>query len=229
MGSGMQEPTSGFETDVFNAGGKRLVITFIGHGTLMFDYDGTIVHLDPVPEQADYDRLPRADLVLVTHEHHDHLNPQLIGSLRAPGAEVVLNPASRDTLGYGHALANGEELTVKGIGIRAVPAHNTTPGRERFHLGGRDNGYLLDFGGFRVYVAGDTEPLPEMSGLGDVDVAFLPVNQPYTMTPAQAAEAARRIRPRTLYPYHYGDTRVADLADLLSDAPEIEVRLRRLA
>ncbi len=221
--------SGGFETDVFTAGGRRLAITFLGHGTLMFDYDGTIVHLDPVPEQADYAQLPRADLVLVTHGHRDHLNPGLIAELAADGGAVVANPASREQLEDGTALANGESVTVKGIEVTAVAAYNTTPDRAHHHPKGRDNGYLLDFGGFVVYVAGDTEPIPEMSELGHVDVAFLPVNYPFTMTVTQAAEAARLISPRILYPYHYGETMVSELVKALETEPSIEVRLRSLA
>ncbi len=219
----------GFERDVFTAGGKRLEITFLGHGTLMFDYDGTIVHLDPVPEQADYSQLPRADLVLVTHEHRDHLNPGLIEELLSDDGEVVANPASREQLSRGIGLANGESVTVKEIGITAIPAYNTTPERAHHHPKGRDNGYLLDFAGFSVYVAGDTEPIPEMSRLGRIDVAFLPVNYPFTMTVTQATEAARVVSPQVLYPYHYGETMVSELVKALEGEPSIEVRLRRLA
>ena len=217
------------ETDLFDVQGCRLAVVCIGHGTLMFDYDGMIVHVDPVPAQSDYSRLPSADLILVTHEHQDHLAPALIDSILAPGGEIVANPSSQAKLGRGTALSNGSRATAKGIGIEAVPAYNTTPGRDKYHPKGRDNGYVLDFDGFRVYIAGDTEPIPEMRALGTIDVAFLPVNQPYTMTPAQAADAARQISPRVLYPYHYGDTNVAELARLLADDDRIEVRIRRLA
>ncbi len=223
------DSTGGHERDLFTAGGKRLEIAFLGHGTLMLDFDGTIVHVDPVPEQADYTQLPPADLVLVTHGHRDHLNPALIAELLSDDGEVVANPASREQLDRGIGLANGESATVKGIGITAVPAYNTTPERAHHHPKGRDNGYLLDFAGFIVYVAGDTEPIPEMSELGRVDVAFLPVNYPFTMTVTQATDAAHVISPRILYPYHYGETRVSELVKALEGESSIEVRLRSLA
>jgi L-ascorbate metabolism protein UlaG (beta-lactamase superfamily) len=117
---------------------------------------------------------------------------------------------------------------VGGVKIEAVAAYNTTAGRDRFHPRGRDNGYVLDFDGRRVYIAGDTEVTPELLALKDIAVAFLPMNQPYTMTPEQVAEAARAMQPAILYPYHYGDTDTAGLQALLEDLPQVEVRIRDL-
>ena len=132
----------------------------------------------------------------------------------------------RKALDGGTALANGDRVQCRDdISIEDVPAYNTTPGRDRFHPKGRDNGYILSLGGFRIYIAGDTEDIPEMSGVKDIDVAFLPVNQPYTMTPEQAARAARTVSPKVLFPYHYGETPVQKVADLL-DGSGIDVRIR---
>ena len=129
-------------------------------------------------------------------------------------------------LGDGTALRNGERAQVReDVSIEAVPAYNITPGREKFHPKGRDNGYVLTLGGFRIYLAGDTEDIPEMADVKDVDVAFLPVNQPYTMTPEQAARAAKTVQPKVLFPYHYSQTPIQRVADLLAGSG-IDVRIR---
>jgi len=123
-------------------------------------------------------------------------------------------------------MKNGDTATIKGVGIEAVAAYNTTPSRVQYHPKGRDNGYLLTLGGTRVYIAGDTEDIPELRGLKDIDVAFLPMNLPFTMTPEQVASAARAFRPTVLYPYHYGETNVTLLQELLKGERGIEVRVR---
>ena len=125
-------------------------------------------------------------------------------------------------------MKNGDALQLEpDIKLEAVPAYNT-PGRDKFHPKGRDNGYILTLGGTRIYIAGDTEDIPELKQVKDIDIAFLPVNQPYTMTPEQAIRATRIIRPRILYPYHYGDTDINKVKDGLKDDKETEVRIRAL-
>jgi L-ascorbate metabolism protein UlaG (beta-lactamase superfamily) len=218
-----------FESDTFDLDGGTLRITFLGHGTLMLEHAGTVIHVDPVSQQADYTRLPKADLILVTHNHSDHLDPAAIRACGKPGATVILNPASAKQLGSGKALANGESATVGAISVEAVPAYNTTAGRDGFHPKGRDNGYVVTLAGRRIYIAGDTEDTPQMRALRDIWIAFLPMNQPYTMTPAQAASAAKAFRPQILYPYHFGETNAAELRDLLENEKGIEVRLRRMS
>ena len=135
-------------------------------------------------------------------------------------------------MGFTMAAAEGEGTEAHGVSVRAVAAYNlrhTRDGRTPFHPKGDGNGYVVDLGDLRVYVGGDTEDIPEMSGIADVDVAFLPMNLPYTMTPEMVAAAARRLKPRILYPYHFGDTETSRLVELLSDRPEVEVRLRSMA
>ncbi|MBQ6011251.1 MAG: MBL fold metallo-hydrolase [Kiritimatiellae bacterium] len=219
-----------YQTDTFKTkGGKEVVITAIKHASLRIQYDGLEIQVDPVAEFApatDYSKFPKADVILVTHEHFDHFDRDTIATLRKDGTQIIANPAVQKMLGFGTALANDESHALaKGIALDAVPAYNTTPGHTQFHPKGRDNGYVLTIDGLRIYIAGDTEDIPEMAKLKDIDVAFLPCNQPYTMTPEQVAKAARTIKPKVLFPYHYSQTPVKRVAELLADT-SIDVRIR---
>jgi L-ascorbate metabolism protein UlaG (beta-lactamase superfamily) len=229
VGAGMVNAQGKFEQDVIKTGAGDLTITFIGHGTLMFTFGGKVIQVDPVGQYADYGKLPKADLILITHEHRDHLDPKAVAMLRQPGTEIVLTQVAGGQVAGGLVMANGEVKTVAGLKIEAVPAYNLVHQRESgepFHPKGRGNGYIINFGGKRIYVAGDTENTPEMEALKDIDLAFLPMNLPYTMTPEMVADAARAFKPKILYPYHFGKTDPARLVALLQDHPEIEVRLR---
>jgi L-ascorbate metabolism protein UlaG (beta-lactamase superfamily) len=229
VGAGAVNAQEKFEQDVIKTGTGELKITFIGHGTLMFTFGGKVIHVDPVGQYADYGKLPKADLMLITHEHRDHLDPKVVEMLRQPGTEIVLTQAAAGQVAGGLVMANGEVKTVAGLTIEAVPAYNLVHKRESgepFHPKGQGNGYVITFGGKRVYVAGDTENTPEMKALKGIDIAFLPMNLPYTMTPEMVADAARAFKPKVLYPYHFGKTDTARLVALLKDHPEIEVRLR---
>jgi len=223
----------GFEMDTLKTSMGELKITFIGHGTLMFECAGKVVHIDPWGQAAprvDYAKMPKADLILVTHEHFDHLDPDAIRKVRKETTTVICNRASAGKLPGCVVMAPGDRQTVCGIRIEAVPAYNIVhmraPGQP-FHPKGVGNGYVLAFGDTRVYVAGDTENIPEMKALKDIDIAFLPMNLPYTMTPEMVADAAKAFRPKILYPYHYGDTDTSKLVDLLKGSG-IEVRIRAL-
>ena len=216
-------------TDRIATSAGPLDLTFLGHGTHMLTFKDTVLHVDPYGKVADYAALPRADLVLLTHDHADHLDQAALALVRTPVTDIVLPPVCADRVQGGLILKNGETRTVRGITVTAVPAYNLVHHRdngEPFHPRGAGNGYLLDFGDTRLYVAGDTENIPEMAALKDVDIAFLPMNLPYTMTPEMVADAARSLRPRILYPYHYGDTDPQRLLELLRDQPDIEVRIR---
>ena len=221
------DPAPGFESDIFETARGQVRITFIGHGTLMIEFGEKVIHIDPVSREADYSELPKADIILITHEHQDHYDQQAIGIISKPGTEMIMNPAVGNEDGDGIILKNGESAIVQGIPVRAVPAYNTTADHSRFHPRGRDNGYIVDLGGFLIYIAGDTETIPEMADLRDIDIAFLPVNQPYTMTPAQAVEAAMMFKPGILYPYHYGNTDVSVIVKALKGS-DTEVRVRDL-
>jgi len=214
-----------FQEDSFKTSGGDLKITFVGHGTLMLTYGGKVIHADPVSMYADYATLPKADLILITHEHPDHLDMKAIQELSTANTTIIANAASVKTLTNGVVLNNGETKIVAGIKIEAVPAYN--PGKP-FHPKGIGNGYILTFGDKRVYVAGDTEDVPEIKALKNVDVAFLPMNLPYTMTPEQVASVAKAMQPKVLYPYHFGNTDTGKLVELLKDEKGIEVRIRAL-
>jgi L-ascorbate metabolism protein UlaG (beta-lactamase superfamily) len=218
------------QSDTISTAGGPLVMTFIGHGSLRFDYAGKVIYVDPYGKVGDYAAMPPADLVLLTHEHQDHLDAAALAKVTGPDTPLVLTGACLSALGRGMVLENGQAATVAGIPIEAVPAYNIKHMRAPdtpYHPKGRGNGYILTFGDTRVYVAGDTENIPEMANLKNIDVAFLPMNLPYTMTPEMAADAAKMFKPKILYPYHYGDTDPAKLTALLADSG-IEVRVREL-
>ena len=219
-----------FASDSFRTpAGKELTITFIRHGSVLLSYAGKQIQVDPVSEYADYSTFPKADLILITHAHGDHLDLKAIEALRKTETAVIANPESAEKVGAtAQVMRNGDSQTWQGVRIEAVPAYNTTEGRDKFHPKGRDNGYVLDFDGFRVYIGGDLEDIPELSDLKAIDVAFLPVNQPYTMTPEQAARAARVIQPKVFYPYHYSQTPVAETLPALLEGSGVELRIRAL-
>jgi L-ascorbate metabolism protein UlaG (beta-lactamase superfamily) len=221
----------GFEEDTFKTSQGDLKITCIGHGTLMFVYDGKTIHVDPWSRLADYAKLPKADLILVTHEHRDHLDTEAIAVIQKDNTRIVINQACAQKVPSGIVMKNGDTRTLHGLKIEAVPAYNMVHKRssgEPYHPKGNGNGYIVTFGDKRIYIAGDTENIPEMKSLKNVDVAFLPMNLPYTMTPEMVADAAKVFKPKILYPYHYGQTDPSSLVNLLKDSPNIEVRIRKL-
>ena len=212
-----------FQEDVFKASGGELKIACIGHGTLMMTYAGKVIHIDPVSTYADYATLPKADVILITHEHSDHLDQKAIQAVSKADTTIIANQGSAKALPNATVMKNGDSKTAAGIPVEAVPAYN--PGKQ-YHPKGNGNGYVLTFGDKRVYVAGDTEDVPEIRALKNIDVAFLPMNLPFTMTPEMVADAARAFRPKILYPYHFGSTDTNALVNLLKGEKGIEVRIR---
>lgn len=210
--------------------GGSLEITFIGHGTLMFTYNQTVIHVDPWSRLTDYSTLPKADIILLTHDHPDHLDLSAIKELRTHATTIVMSKVCSGKVSGGMVMENGQTTPVGGVLIEAVPAYNIVHMRSEnvpFHPKGDGNGYVITFGDQRVYVAGDTENVPEMKSLKNIDIAFLPMNLPYTMTPEMVADAAKAFRPRVLYPYHYGESNVNKLVSLLKDEP-IKVRIQNM-
>ena len=219
-----------FTMDTIKTSAGDLHMTFIGHASLMFTFNGKVIHIDPCSQFADYAAMPKADIILITHEHPDHLDPSAIKAVRKPDTQVVVSRSCGNRIAGSLSMANGEAKTVQGITIEAVPAYNIVhlraPGMP-YHPKGSGNGYVLTFGDKRVYVAGDTENTPEMKTLPDIYCAFLPMNLPYTMTPEMVADAAKAMRPKILYPYHMGETDTSIIDGLLKDSG-IDVRLRKL-
>ena len=221
----------GLEYDIIKTSAGDLKITFIGHGSLMFTFGGKVIHVDPVSKEADYTKLPKADLILLTHQHGDHLDAKALDILRTGKTDLVMTELCAKQVKGGMVMRNGEVKNVGGLKIEAVPAYNLvhmrSPGNP-FHSKGEGNGYVITFGDKRIYVAGDSENIPEMKKLEKIDVAFLPMNLPYTMTPEMVADAAKAFKPRILYPYHFGETDTSKLLALLKDSKEIEVRIRKM-
>jgi len=219
-----------FETEVIKTSAGNLEITFIGHGTLMFTFGGKLIHVDPWTQLGDYSKLPKADLILITHEHRDHLDLKAVEILRKERSAIVCPKISAEQVKGATVMNNGDVKTVEGLTIKAVPAYNLVHKRDTgqpFHPKGDGNGYIITFGDKNVYVAGDTENIPEMKALKGIDIAFLPMNLPYTMTPEMVADAAVAFKPKTLYPYHFGETDASKISALLKDSG-IDVRIRKM-
>ena len=174
---------------------------------------------------VDYAAMPKADYIFVTHEHGDHYDAKSIKQLTGEKTQLVMNKRCADMYGSGKVMANGDKLQLADMSVEAVPAYNYTEGHTQFHPKGRDNGYILTIDGLRIYIAGDTEDIPEMSKIKDIDIAFLPCNQPYTMTPDQLIRAAKVIKPKVLFPYHYGQTDLSGVPAALKGTG-IDVRIR---
>ena len=206
--------------------GNPLYITFLKHSSLILTFEDLIIYVDPLSEYLTASDYPKATYIFVTHEHYDHFDQKAINKLSDSNTTIILNTNSAKLLGKGDVMKNGDKKLLKnGLSVLAVPAYNTTQGHLQFHPKGRDNGYVFQIGGTNVYISGDTEDIPELSNLKDIDVCFLPVNQPFTMTMAQANKAVRLIHPKIFYPYHFTDTPISQLKKLLQDRPEIKVIL----
>lgn len=218
-----------FEEDIIKTSAGDLKITFIGHASVMFTFNEQIIHVDPVFREEDYNKMPQADLILITHEHGDHFDLEAIKTLSTEKTELILTKICATEFDGGIIMDNGDVKTIGGLKIEAVPAYNIVHKRENgrpFHPKGDGNGYVITFGDKRVYLAGDTENTPEMKKLKDIDITFLPMNLPYTMTPEMVADAATSFRPKVLYPYHFGDTDTSIILKLLEGEEGIEVRIR---
>jgi len=222
------------QTDEIMTSKGVLRLTPLYHGSVMLEFDGKIIHIDPW-SQADYTGLPQADLILSTHSHADHMDAMLMNKLKKPTTTIVAPPAVADTLngavGIVKAISNGEKKTFLGIDIEAVPMYNLVQGSEPgnpFHHKGIGNGYVLGFGDTRVYISGDTEAIPEMKALKNITVAFICMNPPRTMSTLEAAEAVKAFRPKIVYPYHYRGQNTQEFAAALKTTSGVEVRLRKL-
>lgn len=208
-----------------------LVIHPINHATFVMQWNGRTIYVDPVGGPQRFAGLPQPDVVLLTDIHGDHLDNETLIAARAMQASIVAPEAVAEKLLPGlrnqtTVLANGKSTEVKGIKIEAIPMYNLTKDRLKFHNKGRGNGYVLTLGGKRIYISGDTEDIPEMRALKNIDVAFVCMNLPYTMTVDQAASAVKQFHPGIVYPYHYRGSDVEKFKQLAGATPGIEVRLR---
>lgn len=218
------------ETDRISTSAGDVEIFFIGHGSLMLRNADYVIHVDPVRSSGSYENLPKADLILVTHEHYDHLDTALIDRLKKPSTLMFSNGTVAALVPRAQVMKPGDVKSAGNISIEAVSAYNIVNERSKgnpFHPRGVGNGYILTIGDKRFYVAGDTENTPEMKALKGINVAFLPMNLPYTMTPEMVADAAKSFKPGILYPYHFGDTDTQKLVDLMKGT-NTEVRIRNM-
>ena len=225
-----QQGFENVEVDSFTTqSGKTVKIHALVHSSMRIDFDGTEIEIDPVSKLGektiDYTAMPKADYIFITHEHFDHLDTTAINTLTGENTQLITNQSCADILGYGTVMANGDILQLADdITVEAFPAYNTSEGHQDFHPKGRDNGFILTLDGLRIYIAADTEDIPEMANIKDIDIAFLPCNQPYTMTVDQLVNAAQMVKPKVLFPYHYGQTDVSGIPSQL-EADGIEVRI----
>jgi L-ascorbate metabolism protein UlaG (beta-lactamase superfamily) len=211
-----------------------LVIHTVEHASFVMQWNGRTIAVDPVGGASEYDALGKADLILITHIHGDHLSVETVHGLAA-ASTVIVSPASvaekfpEADRGRITILANGGSVNWGESLIEAIPMYNLTPERQAFHPKGRGNGYVVTLGGTRIYIAGDTEDIPEMRGLEDIDAAFVCVNLPYTMDVAAAADAVLDFKPKVVFPYHYrgkgGMSDMDEFRSLVAKDPSIEVRV----
>ena len=208
-------PGQSYETQ----GGGELVVHPVSHASLVMETPGAIVYVDPVGGADAYADLPAPNMVLITHEHGDHYDPDTLAAIIGEETRLITNPAVFGMLPgelreRATALGNGDEADTETLRLNAVPAYNLTEGRLEFHPEGRDNGYIMTTDGTRIYIAGDTEATPEMRQLSDIDIAFVPMNLPYTMGVEQASEGVLAFAPRIVYPYHYrGEEGMSDIGE----------------
>jgi len=208
-----------------------LIITFVGHASLIFEWNGEVIHIDPSSREANYYKLPKATMIFVTHHHGDHCDPASLKAISVDKTKTFMTSRAHEKWHQGMVLRPEQTVTVKGIKIETIPAYNLVHKREDgtpYHVFGEGNSYVITLGEKRIFIAGDTENTPEMKALRGIDIAFLPMNLPYTMTPEMVADAAKAFKPKVLYPYHYGKSDLDILKELMADEAGVELRIRRM-
>lgn len=225
---------AGHAAHVFDTSGGPVTVHPVNHASIVLETPVGVIYVDPVGDAGLYAGLPAPDLVLVTHEHGDHYNAGTLAAIIPSDhpTPIIANPAvhgmlTGDLAGRSSAIANGESASFGDATIDAIPAYNHTEGRTNFHPEGRDNGYVLTIGDFRIYISGDTEDIPEMRALENIDLCFLCMNLPFTMDAAAAASAVQEFKPTYVYPYHYrgrddGTQDPAEFATLVGDVTEVK-------
>ena len=220
-------------SDVFSTPAGDITVHPVSHASFVMETPAGVIYSDPVGAAEDYADFPAPDLILVTHEHGDHYNAETLAALAGDGVQIITNPAvfemlPEDLKAKASQMANGDSAEALGVAIDAIPAYNLTEERKNFHPQGRDNGYVLSFEGFRVYISGDTEDVPEMRALENIDLAFVCMNLPFTMDAEAAASAVAEFAPTYVYPYHYrgrdgGTQDPAEFAKKVGDAVEVKM------
>ncbi len=220
-----------FPQDTIETSNGPLVITFVGHASLVFAWNGEVIHIDPSSREANYYQLPQATMIFVTHHHGDHCDPASLKAITTDKTKTFMSSRAHEKWNQGMVLRPGQTVTVKGIEITTLPAYNIEHKRDDgtpYHVKGECNSYILNLGGTRIFIGGDTENTPEMKALTNIDIAFLPMNLPYTMTPEMVADAAKAFKPKILYVYHYGKSDTNHLRELMADEKAVEVRIKRM-
>ncbi len=221
--------------DKINTSEGPLMIQPISHATFAMTWDNKTIYIDPTGGAAAFSNLSSPDIILITDIHGDHLQPETLREIETSNATFIIPRAVADKLGdIGKnvlILNNGESKDVMGISVEAIPMYNLPESDDAFHPKGRGNGYVLEMGGKRIYISGDTEGIPEMRSLKNIDIAFVCMNLPYTMDVEQAASAVLEFKPKIVYPYHFrGQGGLSDVDKFKSLVEEgntsIEVRLK---
>lgn len=215
------------QQDSYQTQAGPLVVTPILHASFVMEWKGEAIYCDPIGGKARYEGLPEPTLIILTHHHDDHIDIETLEALVTDKTEIIapqvaIEKLTPELVNRTNVMGNGETLRWHDVDIRAVPMYNTTPERAKFHEKGVGNGYVFDFAGTKVYLASDTEPTPEMEGLGPIDIAFFPMNLPYTMTPDQVLACIEKTRPQYVYPFHYRfpfDTPAREPAELAALLP----------
>ena len=216
------------QSDTFKTTAGDLRITPVKHGTVLLQIAGKAWYIDPW-SQADFSTLPKADVILITDIHGDHMDPKAIARIKKDSTVIVAPQAVAATVKEAKVIGNGGKATLEGVEIEAVPMYNIKRGPEAgklYHDKGRGNGYVLNIGGKRIYFSGDTEVTPEMKALKNIDAAFICMNLPYTMPPDEAAEGVKAFRPKVVYPYHFRESDLTVFESALKGENGIEVRIR---
>ena len=208
---------------------EQLLFTPIEHASFIIQHAGLTIFVDPVGKIEQYQSFGQPDIILITHTHGDHYQPALLANWRNEQTQLIGPPEVTSKLGYGKTIKNDECTIICGMVLEAIPMYNLTPERLKYHKKGVGNGYLLTLGAKRIYISGDTEDIPEIRSLQNIDHAFICMNLPYTMSPAQAAEAVLAFKPRNVYPYHYRNQQndykpvYEDFRKIVGANPDIQV------
>lgn len=220
-----------FPKDTIETENGPLIITFIGHASLIFEWRGETIHIDPSSREANYYKLPKASMIFITHHHGDHCDPASLKAISQEKTKTFMSSRAHEKWNLGMVLRPEQSVTVKGIGIETLPAYNIEHKRDDgtpYHVFGECNSYVVTLGEIRIFIGGDTENTPEMKALQNIDIAFLPMNLPYTMTPEMVADAARGFKPKILYVYHYGKSDLDAIRSLMVDEKDVELRIKRM-